>query len=160
MNLYAKQSNAELNATTGEPASRASKIMSAFDFDPKIVSEVYDAVLVAKGKGQSETAVFEQFAQKYNIGSALKAEIKAKMASTVGLGATDVPSIDGSSSRASNIMSAFTFDPKIVGEIYDAVLVAKGKGQSESAVFDKFAQKYNIGADLRAEIEAKMASAA
>ncbi|MFN9548267.1 MAG: hypothetical protein ACK6AD_14590 [Cyanobacteriota bacterium] len=68
--------------TTGNPISRATNIMSKFDFDPKIVAEIYDAVLVAKGKGISQSEVFAQFVKKYNISADLQAKIESVMAST------------------------------------------------------------------------------
>ena len=72
------------NPVTAEPASRATKILSHFSsgLNPTIVAEVYDAVLVAKANGISQSAVFAQFANKYNITGELLAEIQGVMAST------------------------------------------------------------------------------
>lgn len=67
------------NPTTGKPVSRATKIMSQFDVTPELACEVYDAVLTAKADGTSQAEVFEQFAKKYNIDSALKADIEKTM---------------------------------------------------------------------------------
>jgi len=80
MTISAQSIGAQINPVTQYPATRASKIMSQFNFDPKIVGEIYDAVLAAKAHGRSETDTFEVFAKKFNIGADLKARILKVMA--------------------------------------------------------------------------------
>ncbi len=73
-----------VHPVTGDGVSRATKILSQFSsgLNPAIVAEVYDAVLIAKANGISQSAVFAQFAKKYNITGELHAKIESVMAAT------------------------------------------------------------------------------
>jgi hypothetical protein len=73
-----------VHPVTGDSVSRATRILSQFasGLNPTIVAEVYDAVLLAKSNGISQSAVFAQFANKYNITGELLAKIESVMAAT------------------------------------------------------------------------------
>ncbi len=68
------------NEITGSRVARVTKILAKFEVDPSIVAEVYDAVLVAKAQGKSQSTVFAKFVSKYKISPQLQGDIEAAFA--------------------------------------------------------------------------------